>query len=322
MSLERATVVCMTPVKNEEWIMKRFLEAASLWADVIVVADQGSTDRTTEICRSFSKVKLIQNTSEKFNEEGRQDLLIRSAREIPGKRLLIALDADEFLTGNFEREPEWNEMLTAEPGTVFEMKWPCITSDYQNYWMTEGASNLFAVMDDGCPHHGREMHSIRVPISKHAVTRRLETLEVMHFQYTDWNRMKCKNLWYQCYERIHHPEKSAASIYRMYHHMDVRRTLQKIPESWLEAYESAGIHLDEQEEITKEYWWTKEIHDFIEQYGENFFQYIDFPQNQNALLGYLRKTQCLWKYRYGRALLRRVDPLAERCLQKGNEKRA
>lgn len=321
MSREKATVVCMTPVKNEEWIIGRFLEAASLWADVIIVADQGSTDRTAQICRTFSKVRLIQNTSEKFNEEDRQELLIRASREILGKRLLIALDADEFLTGNFREEPEWKEMLTAEPGTAFEMKWPCIANDFQHYWMTEGASNLFAVMDDGCQHHGREMHSIRVPVRENAAIRQLEKLEVMHFQYTDWDRMKCKNLWYQCYERIHHPEKSVASIYRMYHHMDVRRSLKRIPESWMTAYRSAGIDLKEQSTKTEEYWWTKEINDFVNQYGEDYFQYIDLPQNRNAMLRYLRRTQQLWKYRYGRAFLRRVDPLAERCLQKGNKKR-
>ena len=43
---ERAKVICMTPVKNEEWIMERFLAAASLWADCIIVADQHSQDRT------------------------------------------------------------------------------------------------------------------------------------------------------------------------------------------------------------------------------------------------------------------------------------
>lgn len=154
MNAERAKVICMTPVKNEEWIMKRFLAAASLWADCIIVADQHSTDRTVQICQEFPKVQLISNPSESFNENGRQKLLIEEARKIPGKKLLVALDADEFLTGNFEVSPEWEEMVTAAPGTVFRMKWPCIAADFAHFWMTEGADNVFAMMDDGTPHEG------------------------------------------------------------------------------------------------------------------------------------------------------------------------
>ena len=36
--------VVMTPVRNEAWVLKAFLEATSLWADYIIVADQMSTD--------------------------------------------------------------------------------------------------------------------------------------------------------------------------------------------------------------------------------------------------------------------------------------
>lgn len=312
MEQSRATVVCMTPVKNEEWIIGRFLKAASLWADVIVVADQNSSDHTADICRRYPKVVLVQNRAENFNEKERQDLLIREARKVPGKKLLVALDADEFLTGNFRDNSEWEEMLTADPGTAFELEWPCIADDFRQYWMTEGASNLFAVMDDGCRHEGREMHSIRIPMSDKTRIRHMNSLKIMHFQYTDWNRMKCKNLWYQCYERIHHPEKSASSIYRMYHHMDVNRSMKEIPSAWFQAYQDAGITLERESLPAEDFWWSREIEDFLAKYGRDYFRYIDFPENKNRLLSYLRRTQFLWKYRYGRAFLRRFDQLMER----------
>lgn len=311
---ERAKVICMTPVKNEEWIMERFLAAASLWADCIIVADQHSQDRTAEICQQFPKVRLISNPSESFNENGRQKLLIEEARKISGKKLLVALDADEFLTGNFTDSPEWEEMVAAAPGTVFRMKWPCIAADFSHFWMTEGDENIFAMMDDGTPHEGREMHSIRVPLPVNGEERVLSDIEVMHFQYTDWDRMKCKNLWYQCYERIHHPEKSVFEIYRMYHHMDTPKKMGEIPNSWLAAYKEAGIDLGRNGLKEKEYWWQKEMKEFVETYGEEYFRYIDFPNNRNGVLGYLRRTQFLWRYRYGRAILRRMDKVAEKML--------
>ncbi|MDO4284071.1 MAG: glycosyltransferase family 2 protein [Eubacteriales bacterium] len=316
MQRERAAVICLTPVKNEEWIMERFLKAASLWADQIIVADQYSSDKTREICLHFSKVRLIRNTSEKFDESSRQRLLIEEARKIHGKKLLIALDADEFLTGNYEGTEEWEEMCTAEPGTVFRMKWPCIANDFAHYWWTEGESNLFAVMDDGTPHGGRNIHSIRLPVPEQAVVRELRQIAVMHFQYTDWERMKRKNLWYQCYERIHFPQKSVFDIYRMYHHMDVPKKMEEIPADWYETYERYGVELKTGAGKKARYWWDAEIERFVEQYGEMYFQYIDFPGHKNATLSYLRRTQFLWRYRYGRTLLRRMDKAAAHILQR------
>ena len=88
--MDKPVVICLTPVRNEEWILDRFLRCASLWADHIIVADQGSDDRSREIARSFPKVTLIRNDSAEFNEPERQKMLIDAARQIPGPRLLIS----------------------------------------------------------------------------------------------------------------------------------------------------------------------------------------------------------------------------------------
>ena len=108
------TLICMTPVKNEAWILDRFLQCASTWAEHIIVADQQSTDGTREIAESYDTVTLIENDTPAYDEAGRQQLLIDAAREIPvdGKRILIALDADEFLTANWMSHPEWQRSLT------------------------------------------------------------------------------------------------------------------------------------------------------------------------------------------------------------------
>ena len=46
---ESPTVICLTPVRNESWILERFRPGASMWADHIVIADQR---RTTAPVRS------------------------------------------------------------------------------------------------------------------------------------------------------------------------------------------------------------------------------------------------------------------------------
>src|SRR5262249_47213302 len=49
-------VVVLTPVRNEAWILARFLAVTARFADLILVADQGSTDGSAELCRACPKV--------------------------------------------------------------------------------------------------------------------------------------------------------------------------------------------------------------------------------------------------------------------------
>ncbi|MFZ0503142.1 MAG: glycosyltransferase family 2 protein, partial [Chthoniobacterales bacterium] len=65
--MEKPLVICLTPIKDEAWILERFLKCASTWADHIIIADQQSKDGSKEIARRFPKVTLIENNSESFN---------------------------------------------------------------------------------------------------------------------------------------------------------------------------------------------------------------------------------------------------------------
>ena len=103
--MDKPLIICLTPVKNEAWILDKFIQCASLWADCIIIADQMSTDGSRDIALKYPKVRLIDNDSEAFNEPERQKLLVDAARQIHfngQRRLLISLDADEFLTSNFQ----------------------------------------------------------------------------------------------------------------------------------------------------------------------------------------------------------------------------
>ena len=61
-------IICLTPVRNESWILEKFLKCASLWADIIIIADQESDDGSREIAKNFEKVKLVDNKSGYFSE--------------------------------------------------------------------------------------------------------------------------------------------------------------------------------------------------------------------------------------------------------------
>jgi Glycosyl transferase family 2 len=89
-------VICLTPVRNESWIIKPFLAASKMWADHVIVAE-GCSDGTLELLQSTRDVETIINAAKTYDERP-QRLLVDKAREIPGKRILIVLDADEILS--------------------------------------------------------------------------------------------------------------------------------------------------------------------------------------------------------------------------------
>ena len=79
-------VICLTPVRNESWIIKPFLAASKMWADHVIVADQGSTDGTLELLQSTRDVETIINAAKTYDERHRQRLLVDKAREFQERR--------------------------------------------------------------------------------------------------------------------------------------------------------------------------------------------------------------------------------------------
>jgi hypothetical protein len=269
---ERPKVICLTPVKNEAWILNRFLKCASLWADHIIIADQQSDDRSREIAYSYPKVILVENISSTFNELKRQKLLLETARRIPEPRLLIALDADEALTANFMNHPEWNTVLQAPVGTVIRFQWANLLPDMCSYW-TPTYDFAMGFMDDGSEHTGKKIHNPRIPVPAQASTLMLRDIKVLHYQYTDWERMKSKNRWYQCWERLNQPSRQAIDIYRQYHHMDAlpQQVINPLPEEWLSGYEEQGIDMTS---VYREgaFWWDREVLDWLAKHGSETFK--------------------------------------------------
>jgi hypothetical protein len=308
--MNEAKVICLTPIKNEAWILDKFLSAASLWADHIIIADQMSDDGSREIALKYEKVILVNNDSTEFNEPERQKLLINEARKIAGKKLLIALDADEFISGNAFSCSEWELMLAADTGTVFKFKWPFIDKSFKKYWAGTKANMPFAYMDDGAEHIGKKIHSTRIPFPDSAQVKEINDFVIMHYQFTDWKRMESKHRWYQCFERIQFPEKSPIEIFRRYNHMYQINEKDKtdIPNSWFNYYLLKNIQVSNIG-ISERYYWDGEVEKFIELHGKKFFKYIDLENNSNILLRYLRRTRT---FKYGileRAIVKFIQVL-------------
>jgi glycosyltransferase involved in cell wall biosynthesis len=231
-------------VKNEAWILDRFLACASLWADHIVIADQGSTDGSRDIAKAHSKVILIENPANGLNEGVARRILIDAARQFSGPRLMLALDADEVLTANVLRSPEWVSVLAAPPGTIIRFQWAILEPDMASYWLSPMEVDV-GFMDDGREYSGAIIHQPRVPAHPAAPVLTLHEIKLMHYVGVDPARWGSKHRWYQCWERLNRPERGAIEIYRQYHRKDVVPpwAIRPLPAQWLQGYIERGIDM-------------------------------------------------------------------------------
>lgn len=184
-------------------MLRAFLEATSLWADHIIIADQMSTDGSREIAKEYPKVILIDNKNPEFNEAERQAMLVAKAREVAAGRdtLLWGLDADEVLAANTFETEDWKHILNSKPGDVFWFKWAEICPNQKEYWLSSTTYYPWLFHDDGKEPHGnyvRNMHSMRIPYPiDEKQMHYVDDFRVLHLAYLNAHRVASKRRFYQ-----------------------------------------------------------------------------------------------------------------------------
>jgi glycosyltransferase involved in cell wall biosynthesis len=271
--MTKPLVFCLTPVKNEAWILERFLKCASLWADHIIIADQGSTDGSREIAQKFPKVKLIDNSSQGWSEPVRQQMLLAEARQFPGPKVLFSLDADEFLTANFATSPEWDSILSAPSGTVIGIQWPEIEINFSDLTYFYYPFVLpFGFVDDGTEHKPELIHGRRVPMPSAGRVLALTEIKLMHYCLVDADRFKSRIRWYQCFEHLS-LKKKPIDLYRYYNKIRFisPQAIANVPREWIAGYQGRGIDMTS---VNREgsYRWDREVLGYFKEHGTKKFK--------------------------------------------------
>lgn len=267
-------IICLTPIKNEAWILETFLKAASIWADYIIIADQGSTDASVKIASSFLKVKVIHNKESEYNESTRQKILLDEARKIEGSNnIFLTLDADEFIV-NYKNNAEWSLLQSLEPGTIFLMPWLNVLPGNEKYYESRGGRMVFGYINDGRIHKGHEIHSPRIPQYDDQTRYPFNDLKVLHYQYSSRARLLSKHRWYECFEKIKFSTKNNIDIYRQYHHIDLPiPETNPIQNKWIEVYQENNIDLKAIKD-DGQHWWDQEVCKLFNEYGVKHFKKI------------------------------------------------
>ena len=223
-------LICLTPIRNEAWVLHAFLKATSLWADYIIIADQMSTDGSREIALSYPKVILIDNFQLTMHQAETRKLLFSEAQKIKGKKVLFTLDADEFLSGNFQNTENWNRIINSSQGDVFFFKWINLCENpneslIPKQWMYWAST---VEIDDFESHFPNNyIHEWRLPYpNKNANEIYIDDIYFIHLARVNYKRQNNKNIFYQVITLHNEPRKSLVSLFRMYHSEVIE---QKIP---------------------------------------------------------------------------------------------
>lgn len=239
--------ILVLPVKNEEWILEKFLAVNSLWADHIIIADQNSTDRTLEICSKFSKVIVIKNES-KFHSSSVRKLLLDRARQFEGNNAVFSFDADEIPTVHILDNVFWSQVFALKPGSAIMLQWvnlwrsPYKYREDKSVW--SNSWKHFGFIDDRISDFTNvniiNDHTSRVPIDYLKNTTTIQFPKILHFQFVNWQRMLSKQCYYMLSEVIHGDGGiiDIIKINRKYFPTRDERniSLADIPKDWLETY--------------------------------------------------------------------------------------
>lgn len=273
------SIACITPIKNEDWIIDTFVKSASKWAGSIIIANQGKvTSKLKKIVRDNPIVHLVQNNSTDLDESFRQKILLSEARKRKNN-IILALDADEVLI--FKRDPNkiWREIKSFPSGTMLALDWLNISPDCQRYSLVK--KKIFGVVDDNqaLPNDGI-IHLERIPQTSSGLIHYVKDIQVIHLQYLDWERMLSKQRWYQILEILLDPSISRIKLYRKYHHMYSwnKNDLHNIPRELAAKINQAGISFPRllQHSQKQGYWWDQEVVKLV--YANNILRFtrIDF----------------------------------------------
>lgn len=277
-------IIILCPVKNEESNLKRMVPTWLLFADHIIVADQGSTDKTLEVLKEFSKVKIIHNPDDDFSEPNRVRLLVQAARQISKEAILVYLDADETLSANILQSPEWKSFCQSEPGTSGDMLSVQLWKEPYHYLTSGPLSNyrsIFAFIDDGRTldetlGKGQRLHLPRgIGFERPLKIFHFNEIVCLHFGWMNFRRSVIRNHWYKAWYLVHGAKSyHVTNRNHSWFYKVTPAELSPTPQSWLAGYTEKGYDVTSTENPDL-LWYEVDILRWIEQYGAKKFFLLD-----------------------------------------------
>jgi hypothetical protein len=200
-----------------------------------------------------------------------------AARKIPAeKRVIFAIDCDEFISANSFQSLEWKAFTeNAVKGSLLVCNRLMISENFDEY--SKEPDFLIGFVDD---EHStieelsikKHIHNIRLPFpSNNPDLYYVHEIKLLHFNVVDYTRFKSKMRWYQCYEVILE-DKGLISILDQYffdktfEEFWLKRERKPFQKEWLRGYDERGIPISM---VLKKssYYWDEKIMGYFEKHG-------------------------------------------------------
>lgn len=335
-------LIVLTPVRNEAWVLRAFLAATSLWADKIIIADQMSTDGSRDIYKEYQsssasvsehrcELIVIDNDRKEMHQAATRRLLFNKAREVLSgeiNAILFALDADEFLSGDFVHTEDWEKIMKSQPDDAFCWRWmnlkegdPTKFSDFQHYYWAVHVSD--SLWNGQFPDNF--IHEWRLPWPPNCTKEKeynLDEIRSIHFARVNTLRQRNKERFYQVSSvAIVNRNWNVLTIYRMYH-KEEKLEYFDVPENTYKFYEDNAVNIWNLMNWQDEgLYYTDTVVAYFKRDGLSRYAMLDIwdedwckrqnirnPQRwyHKMLLGYLR-----WSNDHRNPLTRAIDKIAK-----------
>lgn len=275
-------LIVVSIVRNEAWVLNAFLSAASLWADMIVIADQMSTDGSREIYKQYPKVHVIDNDMPNMHQAAARRLVLEETRRILNgndNAILFALDADEILGGNFMQSPDWKQIIYSKPNDCFEWRWMNLlpgdtqrcTYSIPTYWGVHVSEQMWdGIFPDN------KVHEWRLPFPNSG-SNEIELYSVFSIHFFQYNRKRqwSKVRFYQVNSLEDRARYNVINLYRQYH-SGSKQEYHQVPADAYAFYQQNGLDVLSLIETNDDApHFTEEVKSYFSKYGTSKYAMLD-----------------------------------------------
>lgn len=274
-------IICLIPTKNEDWILERTLSALSLFADVIIVGDGNSSDKTLEICKNFSKVIVIENNRPNLSSVNRRQIMLDESRKYGTHNIVCCFDADEIPTAEVLSDSFWNEIKQLAPGTSVNLEWITLWKSPRTYAQGDtvwaGQYKPFIFCDDGITNFTPgDVHEGRVPEGFDIQAKNIESVKVLHYQFVLWERMLSKQALIRVLEMENLGRNPFFINFRYGITKDERGVIKTdIPGIWYKGYEKHGLDIVKDFKKNNVLWQDREVLRYFFKNGCKKYKWLD-----------------------------------------------
>lgn len=292
MNPDKAKIVGMMLVRNEDWIVRASIMAALQWLDTLVILDNGSTDDTVREIIAATKgieanrIQYISkpNTDQhKWREMDLRQELYNAAQQHDATHYAV-IDADEIPTCPVV--PHLRRIVAeAQPG--FGVRVP-MHSPYGSLTARRTDGNFepqcgiflgfaatpgsyWASEHDGYQHHHRAPYGIQEMMPTYGP----DEGGIMHLQFASIERLKAKAAYYKATETIMYPGRMTPDQLNEKYDWTLRgeEEIQTMKPSWWAQHSTNGIvnTID----LTKEAWQAQALRDLVKEHGSGIFAGIN-----------------------------------------------